>query len=267
MASAQSGALRATPGYVARPSAVAAFTPQFPALPALPAVQQIAGDANSPNYVGRQLLANQLGQLSGAQNADFTGIRANAKQALAGYGGYGFQEDNPATPQREDLLLNYDSSKGMGQREQQAADGARNQANAAGMLESSFANQNIASAVQRTTLEAQQVANQYAQAINQSATSYASQAASITGQYASLYGQDAMWQINNPPPTPDSQNDALHQQRRADEIAAHPGNPETHPQPARFEIVNNPPASAIARLRAQGYKRAGGPGNRWVLKY
>lgn len=205
MASYQSGALQAAPGYAPRKSVTAAFAPNIPQLGTLPNVPALANDASTPGYVARQQLGNQLGQLPGQQNAAFTGIQASAKQALAGYGGYQFQKDDPATPQREDLLLNYDASKGMGEREKGAYRGAANQANAAGMYESSFASQNIGAAIQRVSLEAQQIANQYAQAINQTAETYANRAADISSQWAGLYGSDSAWLVQNAPPAPQAQ--------------------------------------------------------------
>ena len=202
MPSYQSGALQSAPGYAPRKSSTAAFTPNIPQIGALPTAPALANDASTPGYVGRNLISQQLGQLPGQQNAAFTGIQASAKQALTGYGGYSFQKDDPNTPQREDLLLNYDASKGMGERDKAAYKGAANQANAAGMYESSFAGQNIASAVQRVSLEAQQIANQYAQAINTTAEQYANRAADLTSQWAGLYGSDSAWLVQNPPPAP-----------------------------------------------------------------
>lgn len=200
--SAQSGAMRATPGYGTRPASMAAYTPNYPSIPTLPAVPTLDRDAQTPGYVGRQLISQQLGQLGNQENAAFTTARANLAQSIKGYGGYQLHQDDPTTPQREDLLVDFNPNAGPGEREKGAIRGARDQANAAGMLESSFANQNIASAVQRTSLEAQQIINQYAAQINQIATDYANQAANLSTQYASLYGQDAAWLVANPPPTP-----------------------------------------------------------------
>lgn len=202
MASYQSGALQSAPGYAPRKAATAAFTPNMPQIGTLPTVPGLAQDASTPGYVNRQLLSQQLGQLPAQQQAAFTGLRSQAQQALAGYGGYQFQQDNPTTPQDESLLLNYDSSKGLGEKGKAAYKGAAANANAGGMLESSFANQNIASAVQRVSLEAQQVVNQYATAINQTATQFANQAAGIASEWAGLYGQDSAWLVQNPPPAP-----------------------------------------------------------------
>jgi hypothetical protein len=187
--SAQSGAMRAVPGMGQRPASMAAYTPTYPSIPTLPAVPALDRDAQTPNYVGRQLVSQQLGQLGNQQNAAFTTAGANAGQALKGYGGYQFQKDDPTTAAREDLLLNFDPSRGPGEREKAAIREQQYAANASGMLESGFANQNIASAVQRVSLEAQ-------------ATDYANQGANLAMQYAGLYGQDAAWLVANPPPAP-----------------------------------------------------------------
>jgi hypothetical protein len=200
--SAQSGAMRAVPGMGQRPASMAAYTPTYPSIPTLPAVPALDRDAQTPNYVGRQLVSQQLGQLGNQQNAAFTTAGANAGQALKGYGGYQFQKDDPTTAAREDLLLNFDPSRGPGEREKAAIREQQYAANASGMLESGFANQNIASAVQRVSLEAQAVVNQYAATINNIATDYANQGANLAMQYAGLYGQDAAWLVANPPPAP-----------------------------------------------------------------
>ncbi len=200
--SAQSGALRAAPGFGARPASMAAYTPTYPTIPTLPAVPQLDRDASTPGYVGRQLIGQQLGALPQQQNAAFTTASANVKQALHGYGGYSVKQDDPTTPQREDLLIDFNPNAGPGEREKGAIRGARDNANAAGMLESSFAVQNISGAVQRTSLEAQGILNQYAATINGIATDFANQGANLAVQYANLYGSDAAWLVANPPPTP-----------------------------------------------------------------
>ena len=202
MASYQSAALRQAPGYAPRASSTAAFTPNVPTMGGLPTVTPLANDANTPGYLQRQMLSQQLGQLPAQQNAALTGLQAQAKQALAGYGGYQFQSDDPNTPQREDLLLNYNAAKGMGEREKVAYRQQRDMANAQGVGESGIANQNIASAIQRVSLEAQQIVNQYATAINQTATQYANQAAGIASEWAGLYGSDSAWLVQNAPPAP-----------------------------------------------------------------
>jgi hypothetical protein len=198
--SAQSASLSAVPGY--RPGVVSSvFTPQAPAMPQLPQVPAI-DDARAPNAVARAVLASQLGPLAAQNQARLTGLQAQAKLGLAGYGGWKFGVDDPSTTTREDLNLSFDQNAGPGEREKQAVRDTRAQFAKQGALYSSQANQNIASALQRLSLEAQQVALQYSNSINQEYTGYANQVAGLTNQWASLYGQDAAWLMQNPPPAP-----------------------------------------------------------------
>ncbi len=200
MASNFSSSLRATPGYYSPRSTTAYTPPKFtmPTLPQLPAID----DARAPNAAMRTWLGQQLGQLPGVLNPRLTGIRADAQQALAGYGGWKFREDDPNTPEREDLQLDFQSGGPMGEKEKQAVQAERINANRRGDLYSSNTNQNIGSALQRLSLEAQQVANQYAKAILDEQTSYANQVSQITGQWVSLYGQDSQYLMENPPTPP-----------------------------------------------------------------
>ena len=200
--SPQSAAMRSAPGYAPRPSPTRVVTPSAPPVPQLPQLPQL-DDARAPNAVSRQLLANQLGQLPQLNNARLTNIRAGAQQALAGYGGWKFREDDPSTPQREDLELEFDAGLGLGEREKTAVRGVRAQMAARGGLYSSETNQNMAQAVQRLQDEARAIANQYASAIMEEQTSYANQVSQITAQWAQLYGSDSLYLAENPPPPPD----------------------------------------------------------------
>ena len=199
--SARSASFRSTPGYTARPTTTAYQPPKFTptALPQVPGID----DARAPNATQRAVLTGQYGQIGNTLNAQLTGIQANTKQALAGYGGYKFREDDPNTPEREDLILDFDAGLGLGEREQLAIRGERNASNSRGMLYSSFAAQNQAQAVQRLSLEAQAIANQYASSVFSAQTEAANRQADIVGQVAQLYGQDAQFLAQNPPPTPD----------------------------------------------------------------
>lgn len=199
--SPQSAALRSAPGYAPRPSVQSVFAPNFPQMPQLPQLPQL-DDARAPNAVGRQLLANQLGQLPQLGNARLTNLRAGAQQALAGYGGWKFREDDPNTPEREDLLVDFDAGMGLGEREKAAIRGVRD-ATPVGMLYSSFSNRNIAQAVQRLQDEARAIVNQYAAAVNEELNNQANQASQIIAQWAQLYGQDSLYLAENPPPPPD----------------------------------------------------------------
>lgn len=203
MPSAQSAALRAVPGYAPRPSTKTYKPPTFTPL-SMPAAPSDGRDyANAPGATDRAALIGQLPFLEQLADARYKGIKADAQQRLAGYGGFKFRQDDPATPEREDLILDFDAGMGLGEREKMAVRGEVASSNSRGMLYSSFANQNIGNAVQRLSLEAQQIANQYAQNIQGAQTDYAGQVANISGQVANLYGQDAAFLIKNPPPTPD----------------------------------------------------------------
>lgn len=150
----------------------------------------------------RAFLGQQLAPLAQQNQANLTGIQAQAKLGLAGYGGWKFGQDNPNTPAREDLDLSFDPSSGPGEREKQAVRDTRAQFAKQGALYSSQANQNIASALQRLSMEAQQIAVQYSNSLLQQETGYANQVASVVGNWTSLYGQDAAYLAQNPPPPP-----------------------------------------------------------------
>lgn len=193
----QSASLQSTPGYAPRKSSASVYAPDYPVWAKLPDVPALIGDASTPGYAARQDLAARLAGLAPRQAASLTGTRANAKQALAGYGGYQFQEDNRSTPQDESLLLDYNADTAMGQRETAAYKGSANAANAQGMLGSSFANQNIASAIQRVSLEAQGIVNQYSAQINATLSSGSDQASSIVTQWNGLYGSDSAYLVSS----------------------------------------------------------------------
>lgn len=203
MSSAQSAAFASVPGYVQRPTQTTTYGAGYQPLPTLPALPNVPNMGNAPYAGQRQMIANQLSTLPAQEHQAFTGLRDTTKLRLAGYGGYSWGQDDPNTAQDESLNLSYDANKGMGQREIQALHGAQDQANAAGLMASSFALKGMASAVQRTQLEGQQIANQYAGDVNNAAMNYANQGASLVQTYAGYFGQDATWALQNPPPTPD----------------------------------------------------------------
>lgn len=198
---AQSAALRSSPGFLARPATTTIAPPTYtpPAMPTLPAID----DSRAPNAAARAWIGQQLGQQPQMLAAQEQSIRNRAQQALAGYGGWSFAKDDPNTPQDESLNLSFDAGAGLGEREKVAVRGVRNQANASGMLYSSFTNQNIGNAVQKLSLEAQQIANQYASDLNAATNSSYNSASRLIGQWTQLYGTDAQYLTDNPPPAPD----------------------------------------------------------------
>ena len=262
--SAQSASFSSVPGYrPAKPSTV--VTPQMPAMPQLPQVPAI-DDARAPNAPMRAFLGQQLAPFAQQHQARLTGIQAQAKLGLAGYGGWGFGTDNASTPEREDLNLSFDPNKGPGEREKQAVRDTRSQFAKQGALYSSQANQNIASAVQRLSLEAQQIAMQYSSTLNQEFTGYAGQVANVVGQWTSLYGQDAAWLAQNPPPPPPLPAAAPAPAPAPAPVAAPgmtvPGGPD-QPPPQRVILLGNaedisPHQASL--LAQQGYK-IGRPGS------
>ena len=280
MASARSSSLRSQPGYSTRATtSTTAYTPPPAFSTSLPTVPTLDRDASTPGFTSRQLYQQQLGQMPGLLNANLTSVRAGAKQALAGYGGWSFRDDDASTAAREDLTLDFDGSKGPGEREKAAVKNEVNQANSAGMLESSFTNQNIGQAVQRLSLEAQAIATQYAQSIQSVQNDYAAQVANITSQWAQTYGSDSAWLVANPPPTPPPTNQELVQMNS--EATGLPvfnnlsdgGGESIKQKPVQLEgdmrqrVIRNPGPGSIEALKRQGYRKAGPAygANVWVL--
>lgn len=123
--------------------------------------------------------------------------RNNARDALRGYGGVSFRQDDTSTPNvDESLLMDYQPDQ-LGRNERQAVLAARAQANARGMLSSGFADQQIGAALQRVGEEARQIVNQYSTQINQIAREYfdplTGTAATTLADIGSLYGADTRW--------------------------------------------------------------------------
>lgn len=201
--SARSAAMRSPAGYAPRTASTTAFQPPQYRPPALPQVPTLARDASAPGYTERNWIQAQLGELPGVWNPRYSALRDRAKQQLAGYGGWNFRQDDPNTPEREDLILDFDAGMGLGEREKNAVRGVRNQSNAQGTLYSSFANQNVGQAIQNLSLEAQQVANQYAADLLGAQEAERAQYTDLVGRWTQLYGSDSSWQVDNPPPTPD----------------------------------------------------------------
>ena len=180
------------------------YSPAFPRMlapPQLPAVPAI-DDARAPGAVERSIIQSELTNLPGKYAGQLTAARANAQANLAGYGGWSWGKDNPATPQREDLLVGFDASRGPDEREKQAVQGERAKANERGALYSSQANQSIGAALQRLSLEAQNVVTQYAGQISSLLSEQMSETGNLVNQWTRLYGEDSRWLADNPPPPP-----------------------------------------------------------------
>lgn len=198
--SAQSASFASVPGFRQAPVYQAAY-PEMPAPPSIPTVPGI-DDARAPGAVERSLLQSQLTNLPGKYAGQLTAARSNAQAGLAGYGGWSWGQDNPATPQREDLLVNFDPNDGPGERGKQAVRDVRSQFAKQGALYSSQANQAIGGALQKLSLEAQGVVQQYASQISGLLSEQAAESSNLVNQWTRLYGEDSRWLAENPPPPP-----------------------------------------------------------------
>lgn len=199
MASAWSAALRAIPGFITG-TKTSSTAPTFTA-PTIPTVTPI-DDARAPNALGRSWVATQLGNLPGKYNPLLSQARDEAKYRLAGYGGVSFGEDNPATPEREDLQVSFDPNAPMGQREKQAVRAEDNAANARGLFSSSFRNQMVGGALVRMSEEKRNIVNQFAAGINNILGQQAAEQTSHIADWVKMYGEDSRWLADNPPPPP-----------------------------------------------------------------
>lgn len=198
----QAASLRARPAYTPGPQ-MQPVTPPSLAMPDMPSLPDLPTHATAPNALNRQWLTQQLTNLPGQYNPALTGARGAAQEALAGYGGWRWQSDNPATPAREDLAVpTKDGTAQLGERERQAVQASRYAANAAGMLDSSFANKAVGAAVTQLNEEAKGIVRQYAANINSLIGQQRQQSTDIIGDLVRLYGEDARWLAENPPPPP-----------------------------------------------------------------
>lgn len=201
MASAFSASLRALPAYTPGP-AMKPVTPPAMVMPQMPTLPKI-DDARAPNAVGRDWLNQRLANLPGKYNPMLTDVRTGAQHALAGLGGWTWQDDNPDTPEREDLAVpTKDPNAALGARETAAVWDQRAAANARGLLDSSFANKAVGSALLKLNEEAKAVVNQYAAGIKQVISAQQGETTDIITDLTRLYGEDSRWLAENPPPKP-----------------------------------------------------------------
>lgn len=141
----------------------------------------------------------------------FGSARNNARDALRGYGGVSFRQDDTSTPNVDESLMAEYNPDAMGRNERRAVINARAQASARGVLNSGAADQMVGAALQRVGEEARQIVNQYATQINQISSQYfdpiTGQVNQTLGQIESLYGADTRWALEQEqlrPPAPDS---------------------------------------------------------------
>lgn len=199
MASAWSAALRAVPGFLTG-SKTSSTAPTFtaPSIPTMPAID----DARAPNALNRSWLSTQIANLPGKYNPMLEAARNDAKYRLAGYGGVSFGQDDPSTPQREDLQVSFDPNAKMGEREKQAVRAEDNSANARGLLFSSFRNQAVGAALVRMSEEKRDIVNQFSAGINSVLAQQANETTSYIGDWVKMFGEDSRWLADNPPPPP-----------------------------------------------------------------
>lgn len=148
-------------------------------------------------------ISQQIEGLGNKYNPYFTQAQAQAKQGLAGLGGWRFKQDDPSTAGvDESLQLEKDNNAPPGEREVQAVNAERFGANQAGLLHSSFAQKNIGNALQRLSLEAQAVVNQYSSQLMNISSQWSTDQQNLTTAWVTQYGEDFKWLAENPPPLP-----------------------------------------------------------------
>lgn len=202
MASLQSTALRSMPGYVQRP-VVATPATVMPTTPDIPTAPDFGGRVNVGTAPQQQWIRTQLAALPGKYAPVLGAAQANAKAALAGYGGWSFKTDDPGTAYNEGLDVQFNPNAGLGEREQQAMNAERSAANSRGFGSSSFANKAVGAALQRMNEQARGIVNQYAAQIASTLGQQQSEQTSLTGELVGLFGQDAAYFAENPVKPPD----------------------------------------------------------------
>ncbi len=212
-----------------------------------------SGTQGQPGYLPgiNERVATQLGS-----------IRNNTRDALRGYGGISFQNDDLSTPNvDESLMVQYQPDQ-LGRNERQAVLAARARANASGMLSSGFADQQIGAALQRVGEEARQIVNQYSAQINEIATRNFDPLTGVVnttlGQIGSLYGADQQWALAQeglrpPPPAPTPPSDPAPQPSQPAAPAA-PANPAARAPGTRLWTGRSQPTTTWADAQF-------GPGN------
>lgn len=144
-------------------------------------------DPNSPTWVGL-----------GARSAN-TAASSDLQQSLKGYGNFDF------APQDAFGVRQVTEAGGNpGELYRRAELEARAQANAAGMLGSSFSDAAVGTAWNRLSQERRALLNQYAKAVSTNLNSAQSAATEVTNQLMDLYGADIQYALENPATVPAS---------------------------------------------------------------
>lgn len=130
-------------------------------------------------------------------------LRGNLAERLAGFGGYRFRTDDPATPDDESLLPEYDADlAGRGPREAQAARTVREAYAARGALHSSFAQREEARVLGELARQARAAVGEYQTGLTGLAGEEEQAGTGVYGDLASLYGQAGRHALDNPPVAP-----------------------------------------------------------------
>lgn len=196
---------------------VAAQTPKGVSF-ALPQIPQPTGvspaDASrAPNALSREYAQQTLAALPGKYLPQALKLKGDTKQALAGFGGWTFTDDDSETVEREDLNVPTKTSTRLGTLEREAVLAERAKAAAAGVLYSSYANRAVGTALGQLNEQAKGIVRQYASGIGQLVSNMQTEATDIVRDIVGWYGEDARWLAENPPPVapqpePQTQPDA-----------------------------------------------------------
>ena len=173
--------------------------PEFPSFDDMPRGSEV--NKRGPNAALRTVLRNRFENLDGSFTPQMRGARNAALAGLAGYGDYYTREDDPSTRLDESLDIERKKNR-RGERQNDAINQTADAFNARGMLYSSLAKQNIASAVKRLDEQARGIVMQYAADIDRKQAEKFEAGTRLLEQVGSLWGEDAQYVIENPTPAP-----------------------------------------------------------------
>lgn len=179
--------------------------PQAPSVPTPPPVPGLGEwtrtDVPRPSAAQQQSIIDRLGALPGVYKGEREDLSGGLQRQLQGVGGYTLIQRDDGT-----MTWTYDPGAARrGQLQRQAVKGNQAQANAQGMLFSSFTDQAIGNALSQISAYAVDALRQYSSQIRLSYERQEAERFSLTGQLQDLIANDARWAIENPPPTPPEQ--------------------------------------------------------------
>jgi hypothetical protein len=147
-------------------------------------------------------LRDRLAKLPSLYSPRRASLRAQLMQSLAGIGGYRFGVDDPSTPEDESLNVDFDPNAPLGPRQRQAVMNARSDANARGMLYSSFADEAIGAGLGEIQRQAQAALGQYQSGLFDTFAAESNEFQDLVTSLGNLYGDAARYLQENPPPPP-----------------------------------------------------------------